>query len=96
MNVFIHNYFIHLDITGNKAVYDVELKVNDDNKYNFKLINEVKNVKTPMEGMLFSFIDELSVYYKSYTKQQGFGVIIRNTKNDAHGYIRYITLACAC
>jgi hypothetical protein len=73
MNVFIHSCFIHFGITGNEAIYDVELEVNNDNKYNFKLIDEVENVETPTEGMLFISIDELSIYYKSYVKQQGFG-----------------------
>ena len=72
--------FYSFDIVGNEAVYDIELEVNDDNKCNFKLIDKVKNVETPTKGMLFSFRDELYIYYKSYAKQQGFRVVIKNTK----------------
>ena len=70
------------------------MEVNDDNKYKYKLIDDVKNVKIPKAGMLFRSLNELSTYYEIYAKQQGFGVVIRNRKNDACGNTRYITLAC--
>ena len=92
---FIYSCFIRFDIDGNEVEYDVELEVNNDNKYDLKLIDEVANVKIPKEGMLYSSLEELEICYKTYAKQQGFGVVIKTTKNDASGYKRYITLACA-
>jgi hypothetical protein len=44
--------------------------------------------------MLFSSLKELSTYYEIYAKQQGFWVVIRNRKNDAHENTHYITQAC--
>ena len=70
------------------------MEVNDDNKFEYKLIDDVENVMIPKAGMLFSSLKELSTYYEIYTKQQGFGVVIRNRKKDARGNTRYITLAC--
>ena len=91
---FIHSCFIYFDIDGNEAVCDVELEVNDDKKLDYKLIDDVENVDQPKAGMLFSSLKEVSTYYEIYAKQQGFGVVIRNRKKDAHGNTRYITLAC--
>jgi hypothetical protein len=70
------------------------LEVNDDNKYAYKLIDDVENVKIPKAGMLFSSLDELSTCYEIYAKQQDFEVVIRNRKKDARGNTRYITLIC--
>jgi hypothetical protein len=66
------------------------LEVNDENK----IIDDVQTVDQPKAGMLFSSLDELSTYYEMYAKQQGFAMVKRNRKYDAHGNTRYITLAC--
>jgi hypothetical protein len=66
------------------------LEVNDENK----IIDDVQTVDQPKAGMLFSSLDELSTYYEIYAKQQGFAMVKRNRKYDAHGNTWYITLAC--
>ena len=45
MNFFIHSCFIRFDLAGNEDVYDVELEVNDESKFN-----------NPQNGMLSHFI----------------------------------------
>jgi hypothetical protein len=60
-----------------------------------KLIDGVENVEDPKEGMTFDSLDELASHYRTYAKQQGFGVVKRSKKNHASGHTRYITLACA-
>jgi hypothetical protein len=74
--------FIHFVITGNKTVDDVESKDNDENcKNEMKLIDGVENVEEPKQGMTFNSLDELASYYKTYAKQQRFGVVQRNKKS---------------
>jgi hypothetical protein len=88
--------FICFDIDGNETLYDVDSEDNEDNcKYDLKFIDGVENVEEPKEGMTFSSLDELLFYYRSYAKQQGFGVVQKNKKKHVSGYTHYITLACA-
>jgi hypothetical protein len=44
--------------------------------------------------LLFSSLKKLSTYYEIYAKQQGFAMVKRNRKYDAHENTWYITLAC--
>jgi hypothetical protein len=64
-------------------------------KLKLKLIDEVKNVKEPKDGMLFGSIEELLEYYRNYAKQEGFGVVQKKKKKYENGDVHYITLACA-
>jgi hypothetical protein len=57
---FIHNCFLYFDIDGNKVVCNVELKVNNDNKYEYKLIDDIENVVILKAVMLFTFLTKLS------------------------------------
>jgi hypothetical protein len=60
-----------------------------------KLIDGVEKLEEPKEGMKFNSLDELASHYRTYAKQQGFGVVQKNKKKDASGYTHYITLSCA-
>jgi predicted secreted hydrolase len=72
-------FFICFDIFGNETIYDVESKDNDDNcKYDLKLIDGVEKVEEPKEGMTFKSLEELASHYRSYAKQQDFGVVQKN------------------
>jgi hypothetical protein len=45
-----------------------------------ELIDGVENVEEPKEGMTFDSLDELASHYRTYAKQQGFGVVKRSKK----------------
>jgi hypothetical protein len=89
-------FFIRLDIAGNETVADVELTDSVDNcSTEFKLIDEVENVKEPKEAMIFSSIEELSNYYRSYAKHEVFDVVRKKQKKNESGYAHYISLGCS-
>ncbi|KAF5463022.1 hypothetical protein F2P56_018977 [Juglans regia] len=62
-------------------------------------VNEVSDddnrVEPPNAGMHFATDKEILDYYKRYAKQEGFGVIIRRTKRDLDGSVKYVTIGCA-
>jgi hypothetical protein len=83
-----------IDEDGIETVADEQLKDGVDNcSSKLKLIDEVKNVEEPKEGMLFGSIEELHEYYRSYAKQEGFGVVQKKKKKNKD--IHYISLGCA-
>jgi hypothetical protein len=88
--------FICLDLAENETVTDL---VSEDNVGNgksvLKLIDEVENVEKPIKGMAFSSINELNIYYRSYAKKEGFGVVQKKIKKDEKGCAHYLSLGCA-
>ena len=51
-------------------------------------------VEEPKIDMTFNSLGELILYYKKYSKKEGFEVVIKNdTKNDS-GAVIHITLSC--
>ncbi|XP_062154856.1 uncharacterized protein LOC133862945 isoform X1 [Alnus glutinosa] len=79
-----------------ETVADEQLKDGVDNcSSKLKLIYEVKNVEEPKEGMLFGSIEELHEYYRSYAKQEGFGVVQKKKKKNKDENVHYISLGCA-
>jgi hypothetical protein len=100
VNVIIHGWvlymiFICLDRYGNETVAE-QLKDSVDNcSSKLKLVEDVENVEEPKNGMTFSSIEELHAYYRSYAKQEGFGVVQKKKKTIENGYTHYITLVCA-
>ncbi|GLT69411.1 hypothetical protein SLA2020_415660 [Shorea laevis] len=76
-----------LCIAGNEIVADVESKDNVD--------KDKSNVEEPKQGMTFSSLDEVNFYYKSYAKQEGFGVVQKKNKKNKNGDVDYVNLGCA-
>ena len=80
----------------NEIVADL---VSEDNlgngKFVLKLIDRVENVEKLIKGMAFSSINELNMYYRSYAKNEGFGVVQKKMKKDEKGYAHYLSLGCA-
>jgi hypothetical protein len=102
VNIFIHSFFfskpcfIRFGIDDNEIEYDLESEHNEDNHtYELKLIDGDENVEEPKKGMTFNSIEELTFYYRSYAKKEGFAVVRQKIKKHASGYVNYITLACA-
>jgi hypothetical protein len=92
--VSLHD-FIRLDIDGVLTVAE-QLKESVDNcSSKLKLVQDVENVEEPKNGMTFNSIEELHAYYRSYAKQEGFGVVQKKKKTDENGCTHYITLGCA-
>jgi hypothetical protein len=60
-----------------------------------KLVDEVENIETPKKGMTFSSLNEVNIYYRSYAKKVGFGVVQKRIKKDEIGNAHYLTLGCA-
>jgi cell fate (sporulation/competence/biofilm development) regulator YmcA (YheA/YmcA/DUF963 family) len=50
-----------------------------------KLIDGVEKLEEPKEGMKFYSLDELASHYRTYAKQQGFGVVQKNKKKMQAG-----------
>jgi hypothetical protein len=66
--VVLYKIFIRLDIDGKETVVE-QLKDSVDNcNSKLKLIEEVEIVKEPKNGMIFSSIEELHAYCRSYAK----------------------------
>ncbi|XP_059456881.1 protein FAR1-RELATED SEQUENCE 6-like isoform X2 [Corylus avellana] len=76
-------------IDGNETVCDLELDDKEDNDLHYD-----QNVKEPKYGMRFSSEQELSLYYKQYAWQAGFGVIHKGIKKKLGGSAKFLTLAC--
>ncbi|GFY97364.1 far-red elongated hypocotyls 3 [Actinidia rufa] len=55
-----------------------------------------KKIENPKVGMTFSSKEEVSEYYASYARQEGFEIMVRSSRLGDNGSIKYITLACAC
>ena len=86
--------FYYFVIDQNEIVNYVEPK-DMENKCNYKLIDAIEKVKAPKEGMVFSSIEEVTLYYRSYGKQKGFAVVQRKIKKLKSGSPRWISLGCA-
>jgi len=85
-----------IDEDGIETVVDEQLKDGVENcSSKLKLIDKVKNVEQPKEGMLFGSIEELHEYYRSYAKQEGFGVVQKKKKKNKDKNVHYISLGCA-
>ncbi|XP_057463782.1 protein FAR1-RELATED SEQUENCE 6-like isoform X2 [Actinidia eriantha] len=54
-----------------------------------------KKIENPKVGMTFSSKEEVSEYYASYARQEGFEIMVRSSRLGDNGSIKYITLACA-
>jgi len=86
-----------IDDDGIETVADEQLKDGVDNcSSKLKLIDEVKNAEEPKEGMLFGSIEELHEYYRSYAKQEGFGVVQKKKKKNKDKDVHYVILGCGC
>jgi hypothetical protein len=81
-------------IDQNEIVNDVEPK-DMENKCNYKLVDVIEKVEAPKEGMVFSSIEEVTLYYRSYGKQEGFAVVQRKIKKLKSGCPHWISLGCA-
>jgi hypothetical protein len=81
-------FFFYID--ENETICDLELDDKEDNDLHYD-----QNVKEPKYGMRFSSEPELSLYYKQYARQVGFGVIHKGIKKKLGGSVKYLTLACA-
>ncbi|KAF5476175.1 hypothetical protein F2P56_007910 [Juglans regia] len=58
-------------------------------------VSDDEGVEEPKPGMEFATDKEFMAYYKRYTKQQGFSVIIQRTKREADESAKYLTIGCA-
>jgi len=89
-------FFFNIYIAGNETVCDVESEDNDDNcKFDLKLIDGVEKLEEPKEGMIFNSLDELASHYRTYAKQQGFGVVQKNKKKNASVYTLHHHIMCS-
>jgi hypothetical protein len=91
---YVDFLFLLFGIDGHEIVCDVE---SDDKKYKceYMLIDGDENVEEPKRGVTFSSIEELSLYYRRYAKQEGFAVVRKKASKDPSGCINRITLACS-
>jgi hypothetical protein len=86
---------IFLYIDGNLNVCDLEMDDKEDTDAQYKIIDGDEKVEEPKELMVFSSEEEVCLYYRTYAKQVGFGVVKRGKKKSKGGGAKYITLACA-
>lgn len=56
--------------------------------------NTLVSAIEPKIGMEFDTIDELYAYYKSYGKQEGFGISKRTSSKKGAEQARYMTIVC--
>jgi hypothetical protein len=92
---FLFFFFFFFFIDENEIVSDEESDDNED-KCNWKLLDEDENVEQPKKGMTFSSMEELKSYYRRFGKKRGFGVIQKKAYKDkiSKKEVR-VTLACA-
>ncbi|KAF5447356.1 hypothetical protein F2P56_032913 [Juglans regia] len=72
-----------------------DIKIDPDAEGMNEVSYDDNGVEPPKSGMQFSTDQEVLDYYKRYTKQEGFGVIIKRTKRDLDGGAKYVTIGCA-
>jgi hypothetical protein len=73
---------------------DLELDDKEDHDSQYKIIDGDEKVQEPKELMVFSSKEEVCLYYTTYAKQAGFGVLKRGKKKNKDGSTKYIILAC--
>ncbi|KAK6930226.1 FAR1 DNA binding domain [Dillenia turbinata] len=59
---------------------------------NYQSVDEV--VEAPKSGMTFDSLDDLIEYYRSFGKQEGFGIRRRTASNSFDGKSKFVTIAC--
>lgn len=83
-----------LELSENEAICNSDLSkndeivnddesetINDDESEMPQMVPDVgNNNDDPKSGMQFTCLDELTAYYKQYTKRCGFGVMIRKSE----------------
>ncbi|XP_042979906.1 protein FAR1-RELATED SEQUENCE 5-like [Carya illinoinensis] len=80
------------------SVHDADemvFDINEDLEGTTDVQEDEVRVDAPRSSMEFASVKELTVYYKHYAKQQGFGVWIQRTRRDDDRTPVYVTVGCA-
>jgi hypothetical protein len=74
-------------------ISDEELNDEEENVALPLMLKDDEKVEEPKKSMTFSLIEEVCSYYRTYSKQAGFGIAYRNSRKK-NGKKSYELLIC--